>query len=195
MILQHNLHATMAHNLTVFLHSAVLTFACFSLFSVAQAAQDFPVSAYECTQVSLDDVDESLLTREERIARMDIALSDSIDSYTSCVNTVQNEMSGGGSGAGSGSGAESSEGSDQQHGQGDATEQSNPVQQSNGSPQAGSEPTRTQNQTTTNAPRGVIAPKDNDSIICKLLFDEMQKTNGASLAGLEKQYRDYQCGK
>lgn len=195
MILQHNLHATMACKLTAFLQSAILTLACFSFFSVAQAAQDVPVSAYECTQVSLDDVDESLLTREERIARMDIALSDSIDSYTSCVNTVQNEMSGGGSGAGSGSGSEFAEGSEQQDGQADATEQSTPVQQSSGSPQAGSEPTRTQNQTTTSAPRGVIAPKDNDSIICKLLFDEMQKTNGSALTGLEKQYRDYQCGK
>lgn len=156
------------------------------------------ISAYECTQVSIDDIDESLLTREERIALMDASLSDSIDSYTSCVNTVQSQMSGGGSGSGGAAGSDGSAPDNTQN-NADQSAQSNSQQaeqnaQGSGAPQAGSSAVSSQNQTTKPVQRGIIAPKDNDSIICKLLFDEMQKASGPSLAGLEKQYRDYQCG-
>ncbi|WP_371194848.1 hypothetical protein [Glaciecola sp. SC05] len=169
----------------------------YSTFSQTQSSQEFPVSAYECTQVSLDEIDESLLTREERIARLDMTLSDSIDSYTSCVNTVQNDMSGGGGGGGKGAGTGTSAGAGQQAGQAnqagqaDAPEENN---QASGAPQAGSASLPTENQSSSRVQRGIVAPKDNDSIICKLLFDEIQKASGTSAAGLEKQYRDYQCG-
>jgi hypothetical protein len=44
-------------------------------------------------------------------------------------------------------------------------------------------------------PRGIIAPKDNDKIICKLLFQEITKTQDADmLKGLKEQYQNYQCG-
>lgn len=167
-------------------------------FSQTQVSpSEFPASAYECTQVGINDIDETLMTREEKIARMDISLIDSIDSYTSCVNTVQNEMSGGG-GAGTASAdalAGLANGEQQASEQAGAGEQSQIRIQGTGAPQSGSVAQNTNSQTTTNAQRGVIAPKDNDSIICKLLFNEIQKASAASLPGLEKQYRDYQCAK
>jgi hypothetical protein len=148
-------------------------------------------SAYECTQVTLDDANSELLTKEERLALLDQSLSDSINSYTSCVNTVQDAMSGGGSGSGQGgtSGSGSASASGQQSQTNESSGSESPQQS-----QAGSEPTETSNTQQNPVERGVVAPKDNDSIICKLLFDEIQKSSGASRTGLEKQYKDYMCG-
>jgi hypothetical protein len=176
----------------------------------ASASDLIPASAYECTQVTLNDYDEQLLTRAEKIALMDQSLSDSIDNYTVCVNTVQLDMSGGGSGSGLGSGeaggndagdqAAQSSGngpgtSEQQGSESSDANRTNEQSQSNGASQAGTVPVNNQSQSTTSsAKRGVVAPKDNDSIICQLLFDEINQASGAALEGLEKQYREYQCG-
>jgi len=182
--------------------NVVLLSASLSAVSVLTHAQSTPSqpiskqstkvsSAYECTQVTLDDADSALLTKEERLALLDQSLSDSINSYTSCIDTVQDEMSGGGSGSGqggtSGSGSASTSGQQSQNNESAESE-------SSGQPQAGSEPTEPSNTQHNPVERGVVAPKDNDSIICKLLFEEIQKSSGVSRTGLEKQYKDYMCG-
>jgi hypothetical protein len=47
----------------------------------------------------------------------------------------------------------------------------------------------------TSAPRGIIPPKDNDKIICKLLFQEINKTQDPDMIkGLTQQYSNYKCG-
>lgn len=190
----------------------------------AQSLDDREVSAYECTQVSLDDIDESLLTREEKIARLDGALSDSINSYMSCVSSVQAEMSGGGGGAnGNGGGNSSTDGDgsanndsaangatngtandgatndgqnalNEQGGQGNQNVSTDTSSTSQGAPQAGSMPAPASGNTGNTAKREVIAPRDNDSIICKLLYAEIQNADADTASGLEKQYRDYKCG-
>lgn len=172
-----------------------------SAFAMQQNSE-FPTTSHECTQVTLDDIDESLLTKEEKIARLDVSLSDSIDSYTTCVNTVQKQMAGGGSGSNSGGGsageqgAESASGGVQSAAGGEQSQEKTQTgqQQSTGS-QAGSSAVEQSQNSTTNVKRGVVAPKDNDSIICTLLYEEIQKANADSLVGLEKQYQDYKCGK
>lgn len=151
-------------------------------------------SAYECTQVSLNNTDSDLLTREERLALLDQSLSDSIDSYTSCIDTVQDAMSGGGSGGGQGGGAGSGGASAGGQSQGQSQANQSSESESSQQSQAGIEPAAPANTQQNPAERGVIAPKDNDSIICKLLFDEIQKSSGVSRAGLEKQYKEYMCG-
>jgi hypothetical protein len=168
-----------------------------------QQNNEFPTTSHECTQVTLDDIDESLLTKEEKLARLDVSLSDSIDSYTTCVNTVQQQMSGGGSGGNSGGGGGTGEqgvqsasgGVQSAAGNEQSQEKKQIGQQQSGGSQAGSSAVKQSQNTTTNVKRGVLAPKDNDSIICKLLYEEIQKANADSLAGLEKQYQDYKCGK
>ena len=164
-----------------------------------QQNNEFPTTSHECTQVTLDDIDESLLTKEEKLARLDVSLSDSIDSYTTCVNTVQQQMSGGGSGGGGGTGEQgvqsASGGVQSAAGNEQSQEKKQIGQQQSGGSQAGSSAVKQSQNTTTNVKRGVLAPKDNDSIICTLLYEEIQKANADSLAGLEKQYQDYKCGK
>ena len=62
-----------------------------------------PTNAYECTQVAIEDIDPTLLTKEERIALLDGSLKDSIDQYSTCVSTVQQNMSASAGGSGGGS--------------------------------------------------------------------------------------------
>jgi len=156
-----------------------------------------PSNAYECTQVSLEDIDPALLTKEERIALLDGSLKDSIDNYSTCVSTVQQKMSaGGGGGAGGDGGAGSGESAEGQGegannegptGEGVETE-TLPVEQQNQPPQSSG-------KQITPAQRGVIPPKDNDKIICKLLFKEINTIDDPDmLRGLKEQYSNYKCG-
>jgi hypothetical protein len=151
-------------------------------------------SSYECTQVSLDDIDTELLTKEERLALMDASLSQSIDSYSSCVNTVQTAMTGGGGGGGGAAGQGSSGEGPSQSGSAQTPDSENAQSEPAQSVNMGSEVVNQQSNSQTPVNREVVAPKDNDSIICKLLFDEIQKSSGTARTGLEKQYKDYMCG-
>ena len=149
-----------------------------------QTANINPSNAYNCTNVAIEDLDPNLLTKEERIALLDQSLSDSIDSYSVCVNHVAENMSGGGSGdasGGVGQGNSNSKGAPEQGSpQTEATEQAQIKQSS------------APNNTPVN--RGVIPPKDNDKTICKLLYQEIVKaTDSNMLKGLQKQYSDYKC--
>lgn len=165
-----------------------------------QATQ--PTNAYECTQVAIEDIDPNLLTKEERIALLDGSLQDSIDQYSTCVSTVQQSMSGGGGGGeGAGGGQESEEGAD---GSGQANEAGeNDTQGPQTDENQGAQPPSNSNiseptqsdKNITPAQRGVIPPKDNDKIICKLLYNEIKSIDDPDmLKGLKEQYETYKCG-
>lgn len=173
-------------------------------FAWQQEAQQSVTSAYECTQVALEDIDSGLLTKQERIALLDNSLSESIDSYSSCVSSAAQNMSGGGSGQGSealdnGQGGSQNANNQQMD---DALEmeggqQSEAPQEQSNIPEEMPETSQVPIKGTgsTSVPRGIIPPKDNDKIICKLLFQEIQKTqNPDMIKGLTQQYSNYKCG-
>lgn len=166
--------------------------------------QDNATSAYECTQVALDDIDSALLTKQERIALLDDSLTESIDSYSSCVSSAAQSMSGGGSGQGSSAGESGQGGAQSANGQqnsddlenaddSQSSEQEDLTDLSQEMPESTQVPIK--GNGTTSAPRGIIPPKDNDKIICKLLFQEITKTQDPDmLKGLKQQYTNYKCG-
>lgn len=164
----------------------------------AQNAQSVPqTSAYECTQVALEDIDPSLLTKQERIALLDGSLSESIDSYSTCVGAVQQNMGNGAGNGGAGGDGASGDGAGGNL-SGDSANEMPTENNNQGAPQQESPPPiddSTKQENITPTQRDVIAPKDNDKIICKLLFQEIQKINDPDmLAGLKEQYSNYKCG-
>jgi len=178
-----------------------------SLVYAWQQDQANITSAYECTQVSLEDPDSALLTKKERIALLDNSLSESIDSYSSCVSIAAQDMSGGGSGQGSGGGGNSAngdKGNQNASGEDDSANLENADDGQNSKQQGQADtpeevPLSTQpssrGNSSTPATRGIIPPKDNDKIICKLLFQEITKTQDPDmLKGLKQQYSNYKCG-
>ncbi|MFT6267529.1 MAG: hypothetical protein ACJAVV_000327 [Alphaproteobacteria bacterium] len=175
-------------------------------FAMWQEPQTAATSAYECTQVALNDVDEALLTKEERIALLDESLTASIDSYSTCVSSAAQSMSGGGSGKGGGAGSDEENGvSGAQEGVNSSEESTQPNEsgdfdQSQNQddvipPNSNQAPDNISGKSSTSAPRGIIPPANNDKIICKLLYQEITKTQDADmLKGLKQQYRNYKCG-
>jgi hypothetical protein len=178
-----------------------LTFACEAYSQSGAKSPPSVESAYECTQVSLDDIDESMLTKQERIALLDKSLSASIDSYSTCVSSVVQNMSGGGTGGGGGlDGSGTGNIANQDVGQTGAMSQNDSAtssgQDQNGviSPTGKQLPENISGTPTSAATRGIIPPKDNDKIICKLLFQEISKTQDPDmLESLKAQYSNYQC--
>lgn len=173
-------------------------------FAWQQETQQGVTSAYECTQVALEDIDSGLLTRQERIALLDNSLSESIDSYSTCVSSAAQNMSGGGSGQGSealdnGQGGAQSANSQQisDELEMEGGQQSEASQEQSNLPEEMPETAQVPIKGTgsTSAPRGIIPPKDNDKIICKLLFQEIKKTQDPDMIkGLTQQYSNYKCG-
>jgi hypothetical protein len=157
-------------------------------------------SAYECTQVALDDVNQALLTKEERIALLDDSLHVSIDSYSTCVSAAAKNMSGGAadqgdSDAGSGQTALAESGGDAA---GSLPEKADAAG-TNGNDEIPLMQNRIgasiSGKSSPTSVRGIIAPKDNDRIICKLLYQEITKTQDPDmLKGLRQQYNNYACG-
>ena len=170
-----------------------------SFFTLSQSKIE-PKSAYDCTRVEIAEVDPNKLTEDEQIALLEESLFSSIDKYSSCMEQVQSQMaaSGGGGSNGSGSGGGStSSGS----GTGEAASESNTDSQQATQP-SDAEASNT-NATVDNtlktgdsgAKNQVIAPKDNDSIVCGMLYEEISKETDESVkAGLVKQYKSYDCG-
>ncbi len=186
---------------------SIAIFVLIGLFAQHVQAQAQIVSeqdAFECTQLSIDKVDEALLTKAERLALMDKNLKTSMDQYEQCVSNVQQQMAGanGGGGQGSGQGGGESSGGDGS-GDGSSENTSNKAgdEQENSNEQASSQSRQTstsqqasQSNSSTNRPRGLVKPKDNDSIICQLLWEEIQNAPADKVDGFKKQYRDYKCG-
>lgn len=172
-------------------------------WAIAQSSQsNAEQNAYECTQLSIDKVDESLLTKAERLALMDRNLQVSMDQYEQCVSNVQQQMAG--ASGGSGQGGQGTQGENAGEGSNDsnannseasaAQDQDNNAEQTTSSQQTSTSQQSLQNTSTTNRPRGVVKPKDNDSIICQLLWQEIQDAPPEKVDGFTKQYKDYKCG-
>jgi len=164
-----------------------------SRLSVAQ--EQAPVinkagSAYDCTQVSLEAVDDELLTADERIRLLDKSLTRSIDNYSACIDNVQQQISNKSSNLGLGDGIQ-------------GTKKNTPEQLAATTEQTlnthNSRPIErifenTHIQTTPPL-RSIVPPADNDQVICNILFEEIAKTTDVEmLKGLKKQYTNYKCG-
>ena len=153
------------------------------------------VNPHNCANVELKSVKKSL-SKEEQLRLLDNTFVDSIDAYAECITTSQAQSAQAGSGAGGGS--DSGE-------QGNLSEQANNNSESQIEENASAElsedqtsqaPTNT-NTTPVNsgAKNKLVAPKDNDLIVCQMLWDEInQESNEQTKAELTKQYKDYQCG-
>jgi hypothetical protein len=147
-------------------------------------------SSYDCTQVSLGAVDDELLTADERIGLLDKSLARSIDSYSACIDNVQQQISNKSSSSGLGDGIQGTkENAPEQLAA--TTEQ--PLNTHNSKPiERMFENTHIQ---TTSPLRSIIPPADNDQVICNILFEEIAKTTDVEmLKGLKKQYTNYKCG-
>lgn len=173
-----------------------------SSVSIVEATQNDTTSVsstYECTQVAIDDIDDGTLTKQERIALLEDSLTESIDSFSSCVSTATNVMSNGGAGQGESEG-EGEQGAAQSAGSAEnlvdkTSESSNKPLDSSESTQQIDETIPASSNGSSPAPRGIIPPKDNDRIICKLLFQEITNTQDPDmLKGLKQQYSNYKCG-
>jgi len=191
-----------------------------SLFAFTQTNNtSVPGAAYECSGLKLDEVNAEFLTKEEQLALLDQALVDSVDRYSTCISAVQSSMSqgsGGGSGAGAGTGTGESEGKGQSgsSGSGDGATQSedkfSDEAQTSAQEQAAANTTQDSpvielpnanqtnktDQTKDKTKRGVVPPKNNDAIICSMLFEAINsETNNVTKADLIIQYEDYECGR
>ena len=163
-----------------------------SLFTIAQDAY-VPQSAYDCTMVNTDDVDASQLTIIERIALEELAFFASIEGYSSCMGQVQAQAAkeiGAGAGGGSGSGAGESEGENGA----DGDEAASDGLAADTHKAMASRPPRGDSRRN-GAKDKVLAPKDNDSIVCQILHEEINNENNRQKkADLQKEYRKYNCG-
>ncbi|MGB3727232.1 MAG: hypothetical protein WA981_15890 [Glaciecola sp.] len=172
-----------------FLYTVAFGALVYSLTANAVQVNEGSIEPYDCTNVALDDIDKSLLTREERIALLDNSLQESIDSYSTCVaSATQNNAGGGNNGGGTRGDADGATSI------GEGAANNNGVSE-NETPEAAPAPkieTPTNNRPPTQ--REVVPPKDNDKIICKLLFQEIESTTDPDmLKGLTEQYANYKC--
>ncbi|WP_157795512.1 hypothetical protein [Pseudoalteromonas ruthenica] len=157
------------------------------LSSLSVSAEQPPYRAYDCTAVEIEEVDPATLTKEERISLMENALLDSVNRYSTCMDQVQQSMAA------------------QQAGEGTGHNNTQATQQTQKQAQGQNEMLQQQAQNNTEVDdkerkagpgreQQVVAPKDNDSIICTMLYEEIQKeTNEATRSALLQQYEDYRC--
>lgn len=145
----------------------------------------------DCTDTAIQDHDTTLLTREEQIILMEQSLFASVNQHDSCMEAMQaqaaNEMaSGGGGGA---SGGSEGEGMDGDAFDSEASEAAEPMESE----------TTTEDMTEIAGASGaedeIIPPKDNDQIVCSIIFEEMtNEKDSAKKTGLQKEYQKYSCG-
>ncbi len=169
-----------------------LAFIILALSSLAVKAQD---QAYDCTIVSLDEIDQSNLSKEQRIALLEQSLQDSIDSYEYCISVITTNTSNSGGGAGGGGGSE-----------GGGSGSSNSNSQGEGNSEASEGQASTQgianrnNRDNQDRPAGSgaqdqkVEAKDNDAAVCELLREELQlETDPNKKQQLRDIYKDYRC--
>jgi hypothetical protein len=180
-------------------------------------------AAYDCTVVQLEAVDESTLTKAERIARMDQVLLDSIDQYDNCLERLISSNAAGGSGgagAGEGSGGTGEAGAGEgsggtgeagagQSGTGEgattATGNEDGSQSALASTEASStdasqnnDPAQTNNASRSGGNSGAknqeIGSRDNDAAVCQLLKEELAtETDPKKQAELKEIFHNYRC--
>lgn len=180
-----------------FLVSVILAFA--NVATAQQTPKQRVGVAYDCTGVEMAEIDPATLTKAERILLMENALLESVNRYSTCLDKVQSDMSqsqssgsaGGGDGDINGQEQSQLEKSEQRV---SSAEQNLELTNSTMDQQTTTE--REKMHSGGGKEQQVVAPKDNDSIICTMLYEEIQKeTNDATREALVQQYKDYQCTK
>jgi hypothetical protein len=166
----------------------------------AVEANTAPSDAYDCTIVALDTVDESSLTKVERIAQMDASLVDSIDKHYNCIDQVVSNNAASTSGQGAGAGevgaaGESVKGEDAEGENGTSDEQSENATEQTNNEDATNKRQDNDKQTAGNGAKNQdIAVTDNDSAVCRLLKDELKiETDPKKQADLKEIYHNYKC--
>ncbi|MEM0516539.1 hypothetical protein WCN91_14130 [Pseudoalteromonas sp. YIC-827] len=170
---------------------------CLLLVCLPVAASQAPIqTAYDCTAVEIDEIDPATLTKQERIKLMENALLDSVNKYSTCLDKVQQQMA-----SEQGQGSSSAQGQAQQGAQAESESQGTLAEQMNEDlPLSTQDQGSTEEQEKMKSGGGraqqIVKPKDNDSIICTMLYEEISKeTNEATKQALIKQYEDYNCTK
>lgn len=180
-------------------NAVIATLFVLALSSTPIHADTLPEETHDCTVVQLEEVDETTLTKAERIARMEQALQDSIDQRDRCAESTistnseggAGAVSGGGSGLGSGGlGGGENEGESQNRGDSEESatlaDVSEDSQQDSSIDQRASDPNGAKNQT--------IGPVDNDAAICQMLSEELQiETDPQKKKELKEIYKSYRC--
>jgi hypothetical protein len=147
----------------------------------------------DCTDTAIQDHDSTLLTREEKIVLMEQSLFASVNQHDSCMEAMQaqaaNEMASGGGAGGGASGGSDGEGMDGDAFESEASDAAEPMESE----------TETEDMTeiagTSGAEDEIIPPKDNDQIVCSIIYEEMtNEQDSAKKAGLQKEYQKYSCG-
>ncbi|MBS3799278.1 hypothetical protein [Pseudoalteromonas sp. BDTF-M6] len=174
-----------------------VVFLFFLLVCLPVAASQAPTqTAYDCSAVEIDEIDPATLTKQERIKLMENALLDSVNKYSTCLDKVQQQMA-----SEQGQASASAQGQEQQDMQAQAQSQGTSTKQiTQDLPLSTQDPAATKEQEKMKSGGGraqqVVKPKDNDSIICTMLYEEISKeTNEATKKALIKQYEDYNCTK
>ena len=158
-------------------------------------------AAYDCTGVEVEEVDPTTLTVEERIALLDFSLLDSIDRYSKCITKNQVEMSQTGNGSEGGRGTESGKegnGAEQRSGSTTGTAEANASQGNDADEPLNSKnmPVSPQTPASNNGGKKseLTPPKDNDSIVCALIWEEISSsTDESEKQGLIQQYNELKC--
>lgn len=153
-------------------------------------AQELEAKAVDCTQLEFGSPIEGVLTKEELILEMEQQLFSSVDRYSSCMDKAQTSASESAGTGGSGNEIEG-EGSDvaessSGHKPNDNSESEDKLA---GAPDSGKIPLNN------GAENKIVAPKDNDSIICKILYEEIvNEKNAEDRSDLNVEYQKYNCG-
>lgn len=159
-------------------------------------------AAYDCTGVEIEALAPQMLTKKEQIERLDDSLVDSVDRYSECVSKVQNQLAAAGGGDGAGGGAEGSDNASSAS-EGNSQSSGNNGQNGKNAEQISDQNVKTRPadapQTPKHQGRGagntLIPPKDNDNIVCTMIWEEIKATKDQKQkAGLTKQYNDLKCG-
>lgn len=161
------------------------------------------ISVRNCANIKLGSATKTL-SKEERLRLLDSTLIDSIDAYSHCVSGSQEQSAQHGSGAG---GAATGSGSGQIEASGieSASSESNSESENqleselldgaNSQSESHAQRPTVNSKTGSGAQNQIVAPKDNDLIVCQILWEEIsQETSEITKVELTKQYRDYQCG-
>ncbi len=154
--------------------------------------------AYDCTGVEIAEVDPAMLTKAEQIKLMENALLDSVNRYSTCLDKVQKGMTqsqsqGASSGGDNAQNAQQSDANANQQ-TASSTEQNSQTPLSTMDEQVTTDTEK--NKAGGGREQQIVKPKDNDSIICTMLYEEIQKeTNETTREALVQQYKDYKCTK
>jgi len=183
----------------IFLKFTIFVF--FLIYSNISPSQDKNVR--NCANVKLDS-DNKKLSKQERLKLLNSTFIDSIDAYSRCISASQKQSAQQGSGAGGTAreaGSGQVESSSQENANSEASSESEnqalieqtltPINQNTNQTQMSS----SNKKLNKGAKNKLVAPKDNDLIVCQIIWDEInQETNEQTKTELTKQYRDYQCG-